>query len=169
VGRIGTLLLAGYSYFLIKTHLPKFPAPIPTQFDSGGVPHSWGWAHSLWGLWVIQIITSLMILTAPFLARYFPYAIHLGLCRLGEYSPAQRARIMPLVRAMAGYISALCSLMFVYLIREVIRAASMPHSRTKLVWPLALFVVGTTVVLFYYQNQIESAAEEVDAERTEAS
>ena len=40
--RFITLALAIYSFFLIKTNIPRLPARIPTHFKAAGEANCWG-------------------------------------------------------------------------------------------------------------------------------
>ena len=122
--------LALYSFLLIETSLPGLPPRIPTHFNFAGEPDQWGSPHMLWVLLALQILLTALLLSIPAWGRRYPQAVHLGTKNLSDFTPEQRELVMPLLRNMAGFMSIASSLFFVYLLRETIRVAGHPHSRT---------------------------------------
>ena len=153
-----TAALAFYSYYLIRTSLPTLPARIPTHFNFAGQPDGWSSPQTLWMLLVIQVVTGVLMLSIPLWGRRFPQIVNLGFKRLSDYTPAQRERIMPLLEEMAGLMGITFSLLFTYLIHEMIRAATVAHPRLQMGWPLGLFVAAMVGLSIYYIRRINAVA-----------
>lgn len=149
-----SLLLVAYSYFLIRTNLPHLPPRIPTHFSVTGSADGWGTPRSLWVLLGAQILTSAVTLIVPYVGRRYPGAVHFGTTSFSDYSLAQRARIVPLLKDMAGYMCMVMNLFFVWLLDQIIRAASQPTPHIQMFGPLALLLGGTLGVLLYYLSKI---------------
>jgi uncharacterized membrane protein len=159
--RLVTLGLAFYSFFLIKTNIPRLPARIPTHFNAAGEADGWGSPDNLWLFLVVQVLTCGLFLAMPLLGRRFPGSVNLGTRRLSDFTPAQRKRIMPLLTDMMGYVSVLLSLLFLILLRESIRAASSSHPHFSPWWELGVFLAGTVATLIYYLRRINATADEM--------
>jgi len=125
--RLVTLGLAFYSFFLIKTNIPRLPARIPTHFNGSGEANGWGSPDTLWLVLVIQVLTCGLFLAMPLLGRRYPGSISLGTRSLSDFTPEQRERILPLLTDMVGYMSVLLGLFFSVLLREIVHAASSSH------------------------------------------
>jgi uncharacterized membrane protein len=158
--RLISLVLMLYSYFLIHTSLPKLPPRIPTHFDAAGEANGWGSPDTLWFLLVAQVFTGVVFLTVPYMGRRFPGIVSLGTRRLSDYTPAQQARILPLLHDMMGYLSFLVNMFFVFMLRQIIGAATQPHPRLPMAWPLGLFLSGTLFLSLYYLRRITRTAKE---------
>jgi len=132
-----------YSYFEIKTRLPRLPPGIAT---------------ALWILLSVHILGSAIFLSIPYLGRSFPQCLHFGRRKLSDYTPKQRDRIMPLLRNMAGLMGLLFGLFFAVNIR-LLTADGAPSAHPRpLVWlPIGL-VVGETAIALHYLRAFDKAA-----------
>jgi uncharacterized membrane protein len=164
--RLITFGLALYSFFLIKTNIPRLPARIPTHFNAAGEADGWGSPDTLWVLLLIQVLTCGLFLVAPVLARRFPGTVNVGFRKLSDFTAAQRERIMPLLTDMMGYMSVLLGLLFCILLRETINAASSSHPRISFWREFGLFLAGTAVTIIYYLRRIFALANETRREDT---
>ena len=165
--RLITICLAVYSFFLIKTSLPSLPARIPTHFNAAGEADGWGSPGSLWLLLLIQVFLGGLFLVIPLLGRRFPESVHLGSRNLTDFTPAQRARIMPMLNDMMGYISAFISLFFCILLRQSIHAALSPHPHFAPLWEFGLFLAAMAATVIYYLRRIFAVANETRRESPE--
>lgn len=152
------LLLVLYSFFLIRTKIPRLPARIPTHFNAAGQANGWGSPESLWHLLLAQILTCGLPLLIPALARSRPGMVHLGTRNLSDFTPAQRERIMPLLSDMVGSMSVLLGCLFCVLVRETIHAALSAHPYFSPGW-VGVFLAGMAALLFYYLRRIYAAAD----------
>lgn len=150
--------LALYSYILIETSLPHLPSRIPVHFNMAGQPNGWGSPHTLWVLLGSQVLVAGLMLSMSIWGRRFPQAVHLGTRRLSDFTPEQRERVWPLLDQMAGWMSVAASLLFVYIIREAIRAAESPHPRFHQAWAPLVFVGVMVGLALYYVWRINKAA-----------
>jgi uncharacterized membrane protein len=164
VQRLVTFGLALYSFFLIKTSIPRLPARIPTHFNAAGEADGWGSPDTLWFLLLVQVLTCGVFLVAPLLARRFPGTVNLGSYKLSDFTPAQRERIMPLLTDMMGYMSVLLGLLFSILLRESIHAALSSHPHFAPWREFGLFLAGTAVTIIYYLRRIFAIANETRRE-----
>jgi uncharacterized membrane protein len=155
-----SVVMVIYSYFLIQTHLPHLPRCIPTHFNAAGDADAWGSPDTLWVLLGAQVLTCAAFLIVPYIGQWIPSAVHLGSRRLSSFSPAQRARIMPMLNNLAGYLSVVTNLFFVLMLREIMRVAGQPHPHSHMVWPLALLLGGMLGVILYYLREFSRAARE---------
>jgi uncharacterized membrane protein len=162
--RLIAIGLAFYSFFLIKTNIAGLPARIPTHFKATGEADGWGSPDTLWVLLLVQVLASGLFLVIPLLSRRFPESVNLGSRKLSDFTPAQRARIMPLFTDMMGYMSVLLSLLFCILLRETIHAASSSHLQISLLWAFGLFFAGEAATLIYYLRRIFAVANETRME-----
>jgi len=64
--RLIALGLAFYSFFLIKTNMPRLPERIPTHFNAAGEANGWGSPDSLWVLLVLQVLVCGLFLGCRF-------------------------------------------------------------------------------------------------------
>ncbi len=156
--KIVAAVLAIYSAFLIQLSLPNLPARIPVHFNGAGKPNGWGSPHTLWVLLVFQMLLAGIMLSMSLWGRRFPGSIHLGTRRLSDFTPEQRERIWPLLDQMAGWLSVMTSLLFVFIIRESIRAAESSNPEFHAGWAAPLFVVGMVGLAFYYLRRISKTA-----------
>ena len=153
-----SLVMVVYSYFLIQTNLPKLPRSIPTHFNAAGVADGWGSPDTLWLLLGVQAFTCVVFLIVPYVGQRFPGAIHVGSRRLSDFSPAQRARMLPMLNDMVAYLCIVMNLFFVLMLRAIIQAAAQPFPHIQVFWPLGLFVGGTLGITLYYLVQFRRAA-----------
>lgn len=158
--KVVSAVLALYSYILIQTSLPHLPSRIPTHFNFAGRPDKWGSPHTLWLLLGIQVLTVGLMLFIPILGRKFPGTVNLGTRRLSDYTPEQRELVMPLLEQMTGFMSIAASLFFVYIIREMIRAAEQTRSMTHIGWAAGLFVGSMVGISIYYVRRMGKVANE---------
>ena len=61
---------------------------------------------------------------------------------------------------MAGYMSIVINLFFVFMLLEIVRAAAQPIPHIHPVFPLILMVGGTIAILFYYFGQFRRIAKD---------
>jgi uncharacterized membrane protein len=162
--RLITFGLAFYSFFLIKTNIPRLPARIPTHFNAAGEADGWGSPDTLWVLLLVQALTCGLFLVVPLLARRFPGTVNVGFRRLSDFTPGQRKRIIPLVTDMMGYMSVLLGLFFCTILREIIHAASSSHPHISPWWELGLLLAGTAATVIYYLRRIFAVANETRKE-----
>jgi uncharacterized membrane protein len=162
--RLITFGLAFYSFFLIKTNIPRLPARIPTHFNAAGEADGWGSPDTLWFLLLVQALTSGLFLVAPLLGQRFPGMVNVGFRKLSDFAPGQRERIMLLFTDMMGYMSVLLSLLFCILLRETIHAALSSHPHFAPWWELGLFLASTAVTVIYYLSRIFAVANETPRE-----
>ena len=155
-----SLVMLIYSFFLIRTSLPLLPARIPTHFNASGVADTWGSPDALWTLLGAQALTCVVFLVVPYLSQRFPGAVHLGRRRLSDFSPAQRARMLPLLNEMTGYMAVLMSLFFVWMLRQMLAAARAPNPHLSPLWPMVLLLSGTLVVTWYYLKRLRLAGKD---------
>jgi uncharacterized membrane protein len=153
-----SLVMVIYSYFLIQTNLPHLPRHIPTHFNAAGVADGWGSPDTLWVLLGAQALTCAVFLIVPYVGQRFPGAVHFGSRRLSDFSPAQRSRLVPMLNNMAGYLSIVTNLFFVFMLRGIIRAATQPIPRIHMFWPLALLMGGMFGIMLYYLGKFRRAA-----------
>jgi uncharacterized membrane protein len=153
-----SLVMVIYSYFLIQTNLPKLPRRIPTHFNAAGVADGWGSPDTLWVLLGVQALTCVLFLIVPYVGQRFPGAIHVGSRRLSDFPPAQRARIIPMLNDMAGYMSIVMNLFFVLMLREIIQAATQPIPHIHPLFPIVLLMGGMFGIMLYYLGQFRRAA-----------
>ena len=152
--RLITFGLALYSFFLIKTNIPRLPARIPTHFNAAGEADGWGSPDTLWFLLLVQVLTCGLFLVVPLLGRRFPGMVNVGFRRLSDFAPAQRERITLFITDMMGYLAVLLSLVFCILLRGMIHASSSSHPHFAPWWELGLFLAGTAVTAIYYMRRI---------------
>lgn len=160
---IVAVVLIGYTAFAIQRVMPRLPERIPTSFNSHGLPTAWSSPESLWGMLALQAAVTALILAVPSIGRRAPQLVSLGWKRLSDYPVAARARIMPLLEDMCGWLAVLFSLFFALLIRELIRAALNP-GESPAWWPVAAFLAGVGVVTVYYLRQFGRAAKQASTE-----
>lgn len=153
-----SLVMVIYSYFLIQTNLPKLPQHIPAHFNAAGVADGWGSPDTLWVLLAVQAFTCVVFLIVPYVGQRFPGAIHVGSRHLSDFSPAQRARMLPMLNDLAGYMSIVMNLFFVLMLHETIQAAKQPNPHIHPLFPMVLLVGGTLGIMLYYLGQFRRAA-----------
>ena len=152
-------LLVAYSYFQIRTNLPHLPARIPTHFNGSGAADGWGSPDTLWFLLGVQVLTWGVFVVVPYLGQRFPGMVHLGTRRLSDYSPAQRARILPLLNDMTGCMCIVMNLFFVWMLKGMINAAKQPIPHIQVFGPLALLIGGMLGITLYYLARFRRAAQ----------
>jgi uncharacterized membrane protein len=159
-----SLVMLIYSYFLVRTNLPKLPQHIPTHFNAVGVANGWRSPDILWVLLGAQALTCAVFLIVPYVGQRFPNAIHVGLRRLSDFPPARRARAVAMLNDMAGYLSIVMNLFFVIMLHEMIQAAVQLNPHLNMLWPLALLIGGMSGILWYYMGKFRQAAQSSDDE-----
>lgn len=158
-----SLVMLAYSYFLIRTSIPTLPKIIPTHFNAAGAADGWGSPNVFWTLLGAQALVCAIFLIVPHVGRRFPGAVHFGSRRLSDFSPAQRARLLPMLSNMAGYMSIVMNLFFMIMLRQIIQAARQPSPQLHMFWPLGLLLGGMLGITLYYLRQFYRAAKgEVD-------
>ncbi len=157
-----SLLMVIYSYFLIQISIPRLPRVIPTHFNAAGVADAWGSPDTLWVLLGVQAFTCAVFLIVPYVGQRIPGAIHVGMRRLSDFSPAQRARTLPMLNDMAGYMSIVMNLFFVLMLHEVMQAATQPIPHIHPLFPLGLLISGMFGIMLYYLVQFRRAANKED-------
>ena len=153
------LALAAYSFFAIRSAMPRLPARIATHFNWSGEPTGWSGPEALWVLLAVQVLGAALILAIPALGRRAPQMVNLGTRRLSDFPPEARERIMPLLEDMCGYLAVLYSLLFTLLIRELIRTALVPGARPS-PWLAGGFLVATGGLVIYYLVRINRVAKQ---------
>jgi uncharacterized membrane protein len=153
-----SLVMVIYSYFLIQTNLPKLPRCIPTHFNAAGVADGWGSPDTLWALLGAQALTCAVFLVVPYLGQRNPGAVHFGSRRLSDFSPPQRARMVSMLNDMAGYLSIVMNLFFVFMLLQIVRAATQPNPHIHPLGPMVLLGAGTIGILLFYTGQFRRAA-----------
>ena len=148
-----SLVLLAYSYFLVRTNLPKLPPRIPTHFNAAGVADGWGSPDILWVLLGAQALTCVVFLIVPYVGQRNPGAVHLGTRRLSDFAPPQRARVISMLNDLTGYLSIVMNLFFVFVLHEIIQAATQPIPHLHMLWPLVLLMAGTIGILWYYTEK----------------
>jgi uncharacterized membrane protein len=156
--QLTSLILVVYSYFLIRTNLPKLPRLIPTHFNAAGMANAWGSPDVLWMLLGAQALTCAVFLLVPFLGQRFPGAVHFGSRRLSDFSPAQRERLVPALNDMAGYLNVVMNLFFIFMLHETIQAATQPIPHIQVFWPLGILIGGTVGITLYYTGKFRRLA-----------
>ncbi|HMD85461.1 MAG TPA: DUF1648 domain-containing protein [Terriglobia bacterium] len=160
-----SLVMLIYSYFLIQTNLPHLPRSIPTHFNAAGVADGWGSPNTLWFLLAVQAFTCAIFLIVPYVGQRFPGAVHVGSRHLSDFSPAQRARMLPLLNNMTGYMSIVMNLFFVFMLHESIQAATQPNPRIHPLFPMVLLLGGMFGIVLYYLGKFRRVAKgEVDGD-----
>ena len=149
-----------YSYFLIQSSIPALPRLIPTHFNAAGVADGWGSPETLWILLGAQALTTTVFLLVPYLGLRRPSMVHFGTRRLSDFSPAQQARIIPMLKDMSGLLSIVANLFFVYILRQIIRAAAQPIPHLPVYGPLVLLVAGTAGISLIYLRMFYRIAQD---------
>jgi uncharacterized membrane protein len=157
-----SLVMVIYSYFLIQTNLPHLPRIIPTHFNAAGVANGWGSPDVLWVLLGAQALTCVVFLIIPYVGQRFPGAVHFGSRKLSDFPPAQRARMVPMLNDMAGYLGIVMNLFFVFMLHQVIQAASQPNPHLHMPGPLVLLIGGTFGIMLYYLGKFRRVAKGED-------
>jgi hypothetical protein len=139
--------------------MPLLPESIPTKFNFSGEVTGWEKPDTLWFLLAVQIGASLLILAIPALGRRAPGLVNLGWRRLSDYPPEARARVMPLLRDMCGWMASLFSFLFAAIIRDLIRVGLEAAARPEW-WPLPAFLVAMILVLIHYVRRMDRVARE---------
>jgi uncharacterized membrane protein len=157
-----SLVMVIYSYFLIQTNIPKLPRIIPTHFNAAGVADGWGSPDTLWVLLGAQALTCAVFLIVPYVGQRFPGAVHFGSRKLSDFPPAQRARMVPILNDLAGYLSILMNVFFVFMLHEMIKAATQPIPHLHMFWPLGLLMGGTLGIMLNFLWKFRRAAKQED-------
>jgi hypothetical protein len=153
-----SLVLVIYSYFQIQTSLRTLPLRIPTHFNAAGLADAWGSPEVLWVVFGAQALTCAVFLLVPYLSQRSPGAVHFGSRRLSDFPPAQRARAVALLNDLAGYLSMVMNLFFVFILREIIQAAAQPIPHIHVFLPLGILLGATFGIMLYYLGQFRRAA-----------
>ena len=162
-----TVALAVYSYFEIYTGLPLLTAQVVTH-GGATVPVNHVLSLGLHITWFLQVFLAAVVLAVPYVA---PQSIHFGSWCLGRYSPAQQARMLPLVRELTGLLALLNSCYFSARIYLEIHDAGghgpvLPADwmktvdRTELEGLLALIVISGIIIYLYIAKFDDAAGEE---------
>jgi len=159
-----SIVMVIYSYFLIRMNLPHLPRLIPTHYNAGGVADGWGSPETLWVLLVAQALTSGVFLLGPYLGMRNPASVHVGSRRLSDFPPAQRARVLAKLNDLAGYLSLVMNVFFVYMLRQVIHEATQAQPHLNMFLPLAFLLAGTVGVGWYFLRQFRRASGGADEE-----
>jgi len=157
-----SLVILIYSYFLVQTSLPKLPRLIPTHFNADGVANAWGSPDILWFVLGAQALTCAVFLIVPYLGQRVPQAVHFGSRRLSDFPPAQRPRMAAMLNDLAGYLSIVMNLFFVFVLHEMIQSATEPIPHIHMRLPLALLVGGMFGIMLYYLGKFRRAAKGED-------
>lgn len=158
MSKIVAAALALYSFSLIQTSLPNLPSCIPVHFNIAGQPDGWGRPDMLWVLLGFQVLVCGLMLSMSALGRRYPGSVHFGTRHLSDFTPEQRELVLPLLDQLGGWMSVLCGLFFVFLIRESIRAAGSANPQFHMGWAAALFIAGMVGITVYYVRRINSVA-----------
>jgi hypothetical protein len=131
------------------------------------VADGWGSPDTLWFLLGAQALTCAVFLLVPYLSERYPGTVHFGSRHLSDFSPAQRARLVPMLNDMVAYLSIVMNLFFVFMLHAIIRAAAQPIPHLHMLWPLVLLVGGTLGIMLHYLGQFRRAAkDEGDSDRS---
>ena len=153
-----SLLLLACSFILIRTSILSLPSTIPTHFNAEGAANGWGSPNTLWFLLGAQALTCAVFLVVPYVGRQFPGAVHFGSRRLSDFPAAQRPRLLAILNQMAAWLSIVINLFFVFMLREIIHAATqrVPHFHPR---GIMLFLLGAMpAVLMFYLWKFQRAA-----------
>ena len=159
MGRLIATALAVYSFVAVQTNIASLPARVPTHFDAAGETNGWGSPSVLWLLFLVQVFICGGFFLLPLLSRRFPASVHFGARKLSDFTPEQREQVLPLLAEMMGTLSVPVSLLFSYLIHEMIRVASAPHPELPLWWAMGIFLTSNAAILIYYLRRINAAAD----------
>ena len=155
-----SLVMVAYSYFLIYTSIPNLPRSIPTHFNGAGAPNGWGSPETLWIFLGAQALTTAIFFAVPYLGQLSPGAVHVGARRLTDFPLAQRARMLSTLADMAGYLSIVMNLFFIFVLREIIQAVAQPIPHIQMFRPMAFLLGGSLVIVIYYLAQCRRAAKD---------
>ena len=153
-----SLLLLAYSFFLIQTSISHLPPTIPTHFNAAGVANGWGSPNTLWFLLGVQAFACAVLLIVPYVGRQFPGTVHFGSRRLSDFLPAQRPRMLAILNEMAGCLSIVMNLFFVFMLREMIHEAAQPVPHFHPRGMMLFLLVGMPAVLLFYLWKFQRAA-----------
>jgi uncharacterized membrane protein len=163
--RLITLGLALYSFFLIRTNIPRLPARIPTHFNAAGEANGWGSPDTLWMLLGVQVLVCGVMLVAPLVGMRYPGTVNLGTRRLSDFAPDVRERLMPIFTNMMGWMGVLSGFLFCTLLTEIIRVSSSPCPHFAPTRELGVFVAGMVALSIYYMRRMLAAANEAASRR----
>ncbi len=149
-----SFLLLIYSFFLIRTALPKLPSRMPTHFDAAGVANGWGSPDTLWIIFVAQALTCAVFLIVPFLGQRYPNSIHVGLRRLSDFPAPQRAKVLRTVNQLVAGTSIVMNLFMVVILHGIIQAAELPVPHFRMLWAVVLGVGAILAVFWFYLGKI---------------
>lgn len=159
MSRLFVLLLAIFSLHGIHRAMPLLAERIPSRFDFSGRVTGWEKPEMLWVLLAMQVGVSLLILAIPALGRRAPGLVNLGWRRLSDHPPEARARALPLLSDLCGWMAALFSFLFASVIRDVIRAGLDPTAHPA-PWSLPVFLVAMLATVIYYLRRMDRAAQQ---------
>ena len=145
-----SLVLVIYSYFIVQANISKLPKCIPTHFNAAGVADGWGSPDTLWFLLGAQALTCGIFLLVPYLSQRNPKLVHFGPRKLSDFPPAERQRMSALLNDMTGYLSIVMNVFFVWMLLQIVKAATAPHPRIQPFLPLGLLVGGMAGITSYY-------------------
>jgi len=161
-----SIVMVIYSYFLIRMNLPHLPQLIPTHYNGSGVADGWGSPETLWVLLAAQALTCAVFLLGPYLGMRNPASVHVGSRRLSDFPPAQRTRMLAKLNDLAGYLSIVMNVFFVYMLRQVIHQATQAQPHLSMFWPLGCLLAGTAGIAWYYLRLFRRAARSADDEES---
>ena len=148
--------IAVYSYFEIRRGLPMIAlhgfGPAVLRVTSGTV----------WITFFVEILMTAVFLAVPFIASSYPQAVHFGAVRLSDYSAAQRARIVPLVKRMVALWNVADNLFFATNIHFQIQAGLQGgREAPSALWArIAMLVVAFAVITYFHVQRFYEAANE---------
>jgi len=96
-----------------------------------------------------------VLCSVPFLAAAFPELVHFGSRCWTDYSPREREQLMPLLKAMMGWMSLLASLFFTMDIHWQIRNALSGSPGPPSLWLPAGLIFGEGASIIYYLHRFD--------------
>lgn len=156
--RLVSFLLLTYSYFLIRTALPKLPSRIPTHFDAAGAANGWGSPDMLWIIFVAQALTCAVFLLVPFLGQRYPNSVHVGLRRLSDFPAPQRAKVLTTVNQLVAGTSVVMNGFMVVILDGIIQAAELPVPHFRMLWAVVLGMAAIFGMFWFYLGKIRRIA-----------
>jgi hypothetical protein len=70
--------------------------------------------------------------------------------------------MLPLLNNMTGYMSIVMNLFFVFMLREIIQAATQPIPHIRPLFPMVLLLGGMFGIMLYYLRQFRRVAQSED-------
>lgn len=134
------------------------PRIIPTHFNAAGVANGWGSPGTLWILFGAQALTCVVFLAIPYIGQLAPGAVHFGSRRLNDFPEAQRPQLVNILNDMAGYMAIIMNVFFVWVLRQILRAAAQPIPHISMFAPLALLIGGMSITSVVFMLRFHRAA-----------